>query len=114
MPLRDLIHGLIRALRDPSVRGLLALSLTLITIASLFYNVVEGWRMIDSIYFSVITIATIGYGDFAPKTDAGKIFTIFYVLIGLGIFVAAASAVANTIINDGRDRKERMMGRDRK
>lgn len=111
MPLRDLIHGLLRAFRDPSVRGLLALTATLIAIASLFYHMVEGWRLIDSVYFAVMTIATIGYGDYAPKTDIGKFFTIFYVLVGLGIFVAAATAVANTIINDHRDRRQNGRGK---
>lgn len=106
MSLRDVIHGLLMALREPRVRGLLTLTFTLILIASLVYNWVEGWRMVDSIYFAVMTIATIGYGDFSPKTDTGKIFTIFYVLIGLGIFVATASAIADSIINDRRSRRQ--------
>lgn len=102
------------AFRDPRVRGLLVLTATLIAVASLVYHWVEGWRMIDSVYFAVMTIATIGYGDYAPKTDIGKFFTIFYVLIGLGIFVAAATAVADTIINDRRDRRENEKEKRRK
>lgn len=62
-----------------------------IALGTIFYHLVEKWRWLDSLYFTVITLSTVGYGDFAPKTDAGKIFTIFYVFIGIGIFVYAAN-----------------------
>jgi len=39
--------------------------------------------ILDSIYFSVITIATVGYGDIAPVAGHAKILTIFEVLLGL-------------------------------
>lgn len=49
------------------------------------YSNIEGWRYIDSLYFSVATVTTVGYGDFVPQTDIGKIFTIFFSLIGIGM-----------------------------
>ncbi len=60
-------------------------------IGTVFYHLIEKWSWLDSLYFSVITLATVGYGDFAPKTPAGKIFTIFYVFIGVGIFIFVAN-----------------------
>jgi len=48
-----------------------------------FYHIVENWRYLDAIYFSAYTMTTVGYGDFTPKTDAGKIFTIIYVFTGV-------------------------------
>ena len=42
-------------------------------------GVIEGWDFTDSVYFSAITITTVGYGDVHPETDAGQIFCIFYV-----------------------------------
>lgn len=106
-PLRDLLRGLLTAFRDPRVRALMVFTVTLITIASAFYSWAEGWRTLDAVYFSVITIATVGYGDLTPHTDIGKLFTIFYVLIGLGIFVATASSIADAIINERRERYDR-------
>lgn len=55
---------------------------------SIFYTTVEGWHWIDSLYFCVVTLATIGYGDLAPKTVFGKVFTMIYIFGGLGLFIA--------------------------
>lgn len=97
-PLRDLGGGLRAAFGDPRVRVLLAITGVLIGCASVFYRWAEGWSWLDSVYFSVITIATVGYGDLAPKTAPGKLFTIVYVLCGLGVFVATATAIADRIV----------------
>ena len=97
-PVRDLWLGVHSALTTPSVLRMLALAFTLVAVASVFYRIVEGWTWIDAVYFSVMTIATVGFGDLAPRTDLGKLFTIGYVIVGLGLFVAAASAVAQAVI----------------
>jgi voltage-gated potassium channel len=96
-----LLLGLRAAFSDAAVLSLMGVTATLITCASVFYHYVEGWGAIDSIYFAVMTISTVGYGDFSPQTVAGKIFTIGYVLVGLGVFVATASAIANVLIKTG-------------
>lgn len=64
-----------------------------ILIGATFYHFVEKLSWVDSIYFTVITLATVGYGDITPVTVAGKIFTIFYVITGVGIFIALANAL---------------------
>jgi voltage-gated potassium channel Kch len=40
---------------------------------------------VNAIYFSVVTLGTVGYGDITPTTDAGKLFTVFYIIFGLGV-----------------------------
>lgn len=97
-----LFKGLARALRDPHARMLMMLSAFLIGIATTFYHLVEGWRLIDALYFSVVTLATVGYGDFVPQTDLGKLFTIGYLLCGVGLFVSAAAAVAEALVKARR------------
>ena len=58
---------------DPEFRALLILLLTLLAGATYFYWQVEGWSVIDSLYFSIMTMSTIGYGDFVPTTTFSKV-----------------------------------------
>lgn len=95
---RRLFHGFGHAIKQPEVRGVAQLAAVLILIATVFYWLVEGWSLLDSAYFSVVTIATVGYGDFAPHTTLGKIFTIGYIFSGIGIFVAAVTALAQAAL----------------
>ncbi|WP_431299436.1 potassium channel family protein [Tabrizicola sp. BL-A-41-H6] len=93
-----LLRAMRDALKDPKVRGITLVTVALISGATIFYRLVEGWRLIDAAYFSVVTIATVGYGDFTPQTDLGKIFTIVYIFSGIGLFIAAGSAFAESLL----------------
>jgi len=92
--LRHLVRGIRHALSQPEVQGGAQLVLTLIVIATIFYRTVEGWSWLDAVYFSVVTIATVGYGGITPQTAKGKVLTIGYIFSGIGIFVSAAAALA--------------------
>lgn len=94
LTLRRLVQALREAWVEPEFRNMLILLLMLIASGTAFYAVAEGWSIVDSLYFSVITLATVGYGDLAPVTTAGKLFTIIYILVGIGLFVAVARDLA--------------------
>jgi voltage-gated potassium channel len=83
---------------NPEFRGLLTLVLILLGTGTLFYHFVEGWKLLDSLYFSVTTLTTVGYGDLAPKTGFGKLFTIVYILSGLGVLVGFVNVLATHAI----------------
>ena len=104
--IRDFWLGLRAAFTNEQVQILLAMTAVLIGAASLFYRWVEGWHMLDAVYFSVMTISTVGYGDLTPQTSAGKIFTIFYVIFGLGLFVGTATSIAESIMSSAKDRRK--------
>jgi voltage-gated potassium channel Kch len=76
-----------RSLRDPEFRGLFVLVVITLAAGTLFYWRVEGWSLLDSFYFSSITLTTVGYGDLAPQTASGKLFTVFYIFTGIGLIV---------------------------
>ena len=50
--------------------------------------VFEGWTVAEGIYFSAVTVLTIGYGDLKPTTKSGKIFCIFYIPMALGVLLS--------------------------
>ena len=63
------------------------------------YHNVEGWGYLDSTYFMVITATTIGYGDFTPQTDIGKITTIFYSFIGIAFMFYMIDSIILSLIS---------------
>jgi voltage-gated potassium channel len=96
MPL--LLLGMIRAIwalrREPQFVSLGLLTAIAIASGTAFYSLVEGLRVVDALYFSVVTLTTVGYGDFAPETDLGKLFTAVYVLLGIGILLTFVTTIA--------------------
>jgi hypothetical protein len=108
--LRNLVAAIRRGWVDPQFRALTFLVVVLLGSGTLFYWRFEGWSVLDSVYFSVITLTTVGYGDFSPETTAGKVFTIVYVLIGLGILVSFLGAVAGHAVEARVDRRRRRSG----
>ena len=79
---------LLDVLRDRDSRPVFYWAVAVLLIGTLVYNWLEGWSFLDSLYFCVISLATIGYGDLTPTTPAAKIFTIIYVINGIAILLA--------------------------
>ena len=84
-----LVRAAARSLReDQQFRALgLALGIAL-ALGTLFYWRAEEWSVLDSLYFCVMTIATIGYGDLTPTHGLSNGFTIIYAVMGIGIFAS--------------------------
>ncbi len=95
---RSIYGGLYDVFSDARVRGLLAFTFSIIGFATVVFWLLEDWTLLDAAFFAVVTISTVGYGEIVPATVAGRIFCMVYILTGLGVFVAAASAVAEALI----------------
>jgi len=92
--LTDFLRALRSAWRDETTRGLVYSVGLLLLLGTIFYSIVEGWGWLDSLYFTVITLTTVGYGDFSPQTPIGKIFTMIYLLLGLGLLASFITVIA--------------------
>jgi len=79
------------------LRGLLMLGLVLV-IGTLGYMIMEGWDLLDSLYMTVITITTVGYGEIRRVDEGGRIFTIFLIFMGMGIMAYTLGMVAQTMV----------------
>ena len=96
--LRGLRLALLSVWRDPETKALPLVVGVLLVSGTAFYWVAEDWSLIQSLYFSVVTLTTVGYGDLTPTTDYSRIFTIIYIFIGLGVLVAFLSSLAQHYI----------------
>lgn len=73
--------------------------LLLVLIGTIGFHLLEGWSLLDALYATVITLATIGYGDLVPKQPIGKLFTIGLVLGGVFMFFYAAMEIIRSVVS---------------
>ena len=76
----------------------------LVVAASLMFMRTEGLDPIQALYFAVVTVTTVGYGDIHPKTSLGMILSIIMIMGGVGIFTGTIGLISNLIIT-ARDRE---------
>lgn len=95
-----LLKALWRALKDPDFSGLLFLVLIILSAGTVFYHNIEGWNWLDSAYFSVATLSTVGYGDLTPTTPISKVFTMAFILVGVGLLLAFITKIADHVQHD--------------
>jgi len=69
-----------------------------VVLGTMGFHTIEGWDLLDSIYVTVTTISTVGYGDFYPQTAGGKFFTIILVFFGVGTMLYTVSLAAQTFV----------------
>lgn len=71
-----------RRIRKELVGGAIALA-GVFLIGSLWYWLVEGWSWEDAAYMTIITLATVGFGEIHPLGNRGRLFTIALILMGV-------------------------------
>jgi voltage-gated potassium channel Kch len=99
--------------RDPQFRFLVFLVVITLLSGTLFYSQVEGWSVMDALYFSVTTLTTVGLGDLAPTTTIGKLFTVIYIFAGLSIILGFIDTVAKeTLGRRGSSRRSSEEGQE--
>jgi len=78
---------------------LLIILITLLSLGTAGYMLIEKWSFIDALFMSAETLSTVGYGLIKPLSFAGKIFTVIYILFGVILFLYIAAEFAKTVVN---------------
>ncbi|MBN1383072.1 MAG: potassium channel protein [Deltaproteobacteria bacterium] len=87
----------------------------IIFLGTLGYRFIEGWNLLESFYATIVTLTTVGYGDFYPHTQNGRIFTIILVVFGVGAMLYTIVLVAESFVEGqlktfmGRDKLKKMI-----
>ena len=79
------LRSINRSLRHPRHQAFALAVVVLLTSGVIFYRLTEGWSLADSLYFTVIALTTIGFGDLAHTTTFSRLFTVVYALAGVGL-----------------------------
>ncbi|MDI6806379.1 MAG: potassium channel family protein [Candidatus Aenigmarchaeota archaeon] len=91
---KDIEKEIEKGAREVRIRVIAALSIFILLILAggLVYSKIEcypgtlqHWTYLDGVYFSAMTVTTVGYGDLVPTTKIGKIFTVFYSFVGIAV-----------------------------
>jgi voltage-gated potassium channel len=96
--------------------ALLAVTIA-IGLGTVGFFLIEGWSILDSLYVAAQTVTTVGYGDLAPATRNGRIFSTIFMLAGVGVVLYALTATVHGIVQSelvatfGQRRQSRRMSK---
>lgn len=84
--------------------------IAIMTIGTVGFMITEHLSLFDSIYFSIVTVTTVGYGDITPMTHAGKILSIFLIITGVGTFLGVVANSTEILMNrqEAKTRREKL------
>jgi voltage-gated potassium channel len=88
-----------------------------IALGTLGFKLLEGWSLSDSLYITIQTLTTVGYGDLTPSTVAGRVFASVYMFVGVGAVLYVLTSTVQTIVQSemvatfGMRRRQREMSK---
>ena len=89
------------------LRVFLVVLLVVVVLAILGLMIIEDLSLPDALYFTIVTVATVGYGDIHPATLAGKILAVVLIITGVGTFLGVLANATEIMLNR-RERKVRL------
>ncbi len=76
------------------------LTVVLVFSGSAGYMIIEGWGLSDALYMTVITLATVGYGEVHQVSPTGRIFTVILIVLGVGYFMYVGGNIVQFLVED--------------
>lgn len=82
------------------VRYALLIIVAYFVLGCVFYSLKEGWTVINSVYFAVVTLTTTGYGDLTPTDNLSKLFTCLFAFLGIGIITSSLGIIGGYLLDE--------------
>ena len=68
-------------------------------LGTVVFHLLEGWSILDSLYVTVQTVTTVGFGDLTPRTAIGRLFATFFMMLGVGVVLYALTSTVQSIVH---------------
>src|SRR5689334_23646978 len=81
------------------IRIVLLAVLAAIALGTVAFHLLEGWSILDSLYVTVQTVTTVGFGDVTPRTAIGRFFATVFMLVGVGVVLYALTTTVQSIVH---------------
>jgi voltage-gated potassium channel len=87
-------------MRQEVKRGLVVLGaiFAVVVVGTVGYSLIEGWSLLDSVYMTVITIFTVGFGEVHPLSNAGSVFTLVLIFGGVGTILYGIGTMVEFVV----------------
>ena len=92
------------------IRFALIVLFLVVTAGTLLFHLIEGYDLVSSLYFTVVTMTTVGYGDIVPTTSVGMLLSVVTIFAGVGIFGLLVGSVTEFLVEG---QIQRALGRRR-
>ncbi|MED3551689.1 potassium channel family protein [Cytobacillus praedii] len=103
LTLKRLLKALWHAFKMKNFQVLFVLVLVVLLSGTIFYVKQEGLSVVDSIYFCIASLSTVGHPSFTPQTTLGKVFTMIYIVGGTGLFISLIGYLAYAMIMESKN-----------
>lgn len=87
------------------IRNLIIAIFALIIVSALFYHSAEGWSWLDSIFFTILTITTVGHNNVAALSPASKVYTSLIAFIGIAMVLTLFGIISSHYVRIVHDEK---------
>jgi voltage-gated potassium channel len=73
--------------------------LSSIGLGTVVFHLLEGWSILDSLYVTVQTLTTVGFGDLTPRSTLGRAFATLFMMVGVGVVLYALTSTVQMIVH---------------
>ncbi|MBU0613826.1 potassium channel family protein [Patescibacteria group bacterium] len=84
------------------MRPILLFGALLVVLGTIIFVQLEGWSVVDALYFTVATMTTVGYGDIVPTTEITKLVAIVYMLFIVPFVLVFVAVIADIVYEKQR------------